>query len=145
MDYKTGKYANARPKLKPPSENELKPGITDHNKLYGGDYWRQLYFYKVLLESDRGIHKPVLSGLLDFVEPDQNQYPLEKIMFNEREDTMVKQQITDAYTRIMRGEFEEGCNEDHCEWCTFNKYYMRKEYHQTLSLLREEQEEMEER
>ncbi|HTE12573.1 MAG TPA: ATP-dependent DNA helicase, partial [Chitinophagaceae bacterium] len=43
VDYKTGKYANAKKKLFPPNDK-------DPN---GGDYWRQAVFYKILLDNDK--------------------------------------------------------------------------------------------
>ena len=44
VDYKTGKPSNARPKLRRPSETEI-----------GGDYWRQIIFYKMLIDADTRI------------------------------------------------------------------------------------------
>src|SRR3546814_9934968 len=43
VDYKTGRYKNAKPKLKGPDEGNPN----------GGDYWRQAVFYKILVDNDR--------------------------------------------------------------------------------------------
>jgi DNA helicase-2/ATP-dependent DNA helicase PcrA len=110
IDYKTGKFENAKSKLYPPNEkNEL-----------GGDYWRQLVFYKIVVEADRSLNLTVDTGEMNFVEPDKNN-EFQKYIYNiTKEDVrVVKEQIKQVYQSIQNMEFEKGCNKEDCSWCNF--------------------------
>ncbi|HEX8547535.1 MAG TPA: ATP-dependent DNA helicase, partial [Cytophagaceae bacterium] len=63
VDYKTGKPDNGKKKINPPNEKEP----------LGGDYWRQLVFYKLLIEADRKNSWEMVSGELDFLEKDSKK------------------------------------------------------------------------
>jgi DNA helicase-2/ATP-dependent DNA helicase PcrA len=113
VDYKTGSLANARQKgkLSPPGEK---------NPL-GGDYWRQLVFYKILLDHQRSKNWRMEKGVIDFIEQDQktkqfHQFPL---AVSPEYLSIVRDQITDTYRRIQNHEFYEGCGKEDCNWCTF--------------------------
>lgn len=110
VDYKTGKYDKAR-------EN-LKPSMGDEDP--GGRYWRQIVFYKMLLDSDPNIQKPMKVGTMDFVEHD-NSGKLRQVPFevDEFEMKVVAAQLKEAYRGIQNHEFQEGCNEEFCRWCNF--------------------------
>jgi DNA helicase-2/ATP-dependent DNA helicase PcrA len=115
VDYKTGKLSNAKEKLFPPCEK---------NENQGGDYWRQLVFYKILLEND--MRKPWVmeEGCMSFVEGDdknpENIGMVEKTFsFSAEAVETVKQQIKEVYEKIANFEFEQGCEEENCEWCEF--------------------------
>ncbi|MDX2190743.1 MAG: ATP-dependent DNA helicase, partial [Bacteroidota bacterium] len=66
VDYKTGDPDKTKKKLKPP-----KPGadaeIDSFEDVYGGDYWRQLVFYKILLDNDKNKDWHMETGEIDFV------------------------------------------------------------------------------
>ena len=110
IDYKTGKYSNAKKKLKPPLGEEDK----------GEDYWRQLVFYKMLLSGDSRNNYNMKHGIMDFVEPvDENTYKQEKREIEQFEIDVVEGQLVETYQNIMAHKFEEGCGEDHCKWCDF--------------------------
>ncbi|MBR9860582.1 ATP-dependent helicase [bacterium] len=146
IDYKTGKYSNARKKLNPPlAEDKLKEGEGDHNKIYGGDYWRQLYFYKILIDQDPKYKEEVISGILDFVEPDSDEFKTEKMVFNSTDEAIVIQQITDTFQKIQNSGFNEGCEKEDCVWCNFNTYYLRKELVSPESLKNMELDELDQR
>jgi DNA helicase II / ATP-dependent DNA helicase PcrA len=123
VDYKTGQYANAKKKFNPPlgiaADEELK-----HEEKFGGDYWRQAVFYKILLdyESQKGWN--VVSTEFDFVEPDKKTqiYYKEKVVITPHDVKTVKEQITVAYNQIMNLEFSKGCNDKDCKWCNFVKH-----------------------
>lgn len=69
VDYKTGKYKNAKDKFKRPDEKHPT----------GGDYWRQAVFYKILVDNDKSNDWEVVSTEFDFVEPvNDNEYHKEK-------------------------------------------------------------------
>lgn len=111
VDYKTGKYANAKKKLFSPGEKEPN----------GGDYWRQAVFYKILLDNDRSNDWQVVSTEFDFIEPVNEDYKTEKIEVTPADITTVTQQITDTWQKIQRREFKTGCGKADCEWCNFVK------------------------
>jgi len=114
IDYKTGKYATSRSKLSPPTEKEP----------LGGDYWRQIIFYKLLIENDRKTNYAVVTGELDFVEPDAvTKKPTKhKIFISPEDEQIVAKQVTESYVKIMNHEFSQGCGEEDCTWCTFVRY-----------------------
>ena len=112
VDYKTGNVTYAKDKLKAPDEK---------NPL-GGDYWRQILFYKILMDAQK--YKPwkMVSGEIDFIEKNEKgEFVKHQIVINEGEIEVVKQQIMDVYDRIQRLEFTTGCNKEDCEWCAFVK------------------------
>ncbi|MGP8217416.1 MAG: ATP-dependent DNA helicase [Bacteroidia bacterium] len=111
VDYKTGRYDNARKKLKPPGEGDL----------IGGDYWRQAVFYKILLDNQRRYDWQAESSEFDFVEPVKNEYKKEKILITEQDIEIVTGQITDTWNKIQNHEFKQGCGKEDCHWCNFVK------------------------
>jgi len=111
VDYKTGKYANAKKKLVAPNEKEPN----------GGDYWRQAVFYKILLDNDKTNDWQVVSTEFDFIEPVNDEYKTEIIQITDTDITTVTQQITDTWGKIQRKEFKTGCGKPDCEWCNFVK------------------------
>lgn len=111
VDYKTGKYANAKKKLVSPNEKEPN----------GGDYWRQAVFYKILLDNDRTNDWQVISTEFDFIEPVNDAYKTEKIEVTATDIATVTNQITDTWQKIQRKEFKTGCGKTDCEWCNFVK------------------------
>ena len=123
VDYKTGNPENGRKKIKPPETLDGTYTGDDFNKKYGGDYWRQIMFYKALIESDQRMRREVVSGSLEFLEQDQEKWVTGKVVVKAEEYDFARRQIVDTYQRIQGLEFTEGCNEEDCEWCNFNKHY----------------------
>ncbi len=110
IDYKTGKYR--REKLEAASEK---------NPL-GGDYWRQIVFYKLLLLSDRKHNWNMTAGVIDFVEPDKyNKFRTEKIFVQDQDIEIVGQQIEETMANIKAYKFDETCDNEKCTWCNFVK------------------------
>ena len=107
VDYKTGKPENGLKKVNPPSEE-------DPN---GGDYWRQIVFYKILIDNFRRENWKMLSGEIDFVEKHsaKKDFVKAKIMVTQEDTTIVKKQIKDTYTRIINNEFTVGCGKEDCK------------------------------
>lgn len=114
IDYKTGKYSSNKSKLLPPTEKDPD----------GGDYWRQIIFYKLLIENDRKTAYKVISGELDFVEPDTitKQQTKHKVFISPEDEHVVGKQVIESYTRIMKHEFDTGCGKEDCTWCNFVRY-----------------------
>lgn len=110
VDYKTGGVKNAKAELEGPSEKNPD----------GGDYWRQIMFYKVLLDTQKFKDWKMVSGEMLFLERDEND-----ALFSRHYDItpdeigIVKAQIKDTYSRIMQMEFTQGCGNEDCDWCNF--------------------------
>lgn len=111
VDYKTGKFANAKEKLIAPCDKEPN----------GGDYWRQAVFYKILIDNDKTNNWQVKSTQFEFVEPEKEKYEIERIDIKEEDVTTVKQQIIEVWNKIQAKEFNKGCGKPTCEWCNFVK------------------------
>ena len=110
VDYKTGKLQERR--LYPPTPK----------KPFGGIYWRQLIFYKILLENSSLTSYKVHSAEIDYLSPDETgNFPKKMIEFHTKEVNMVKKIIEQTYEKIMNHEFSEGCGEPNCKWCNFAK------------------------
>ena len=122
VDFKTGQYKYGRKKLNPPVQLEENPDDTDHEKRYGGDYWRQILFYKALIESNASSGLEVISGEIDFIEPADDVFKKHVIYISPEEYDVVRKQIKDTYQRIQNLEFDQGCEKEECMWCSFNKY-----------------------
>jgi len=125
IDYKTGSYDNAKPKFKRP-DPEADPVKKKFEDEYGGDYWRQAVFYKILMENDRTHNWNMVSAEFDFVEPrdKDGKYYKEKVNVSKEDQDIVIQQIVDSYNRIMKLEFD-GCGKEDCNWCNFARNHYR--------------------
>ena len=112
VDYKTGKYANARKKLHRPNEKDP----------LGGDYWRQIVFYKLLIDNEGRQRWNMVSGEMDFLEKDavSGEFKKEKIVVTTEDEVFVKNQVKEVYAKIMNHEFSQGCEEEFCAWCRKN-------------------------
>lgn len=114
VDYKTGKPDSPHTKenLAPPNEK---------NNMIGGDYWRQMVFYKLLVECQPFNKLNVQEGVLEYVEKGKSNAYGHKIFILPSDEAVVKSQIETSYTRIKNFEFEQGCGEPECKWCDFVK------------------------
>jgi DNA helicase-2/ATP-dependent DNA helicase PcrA len=116
-DYKTGNI------FPPKNKKKLKaPKAGDHDDV-GGDYWRQIVFYKLLLDSDKRNNWDMTSGWMDFIEPekDTNKLFRQKIVVTPQDIDIVGQQIKSTWDSIQNHEFSVGCQDEHCTWCNFVK------------------------
>lgn len=110
VDYKTGKFENAKKKLLPPNEQ-------DKN---GGDYWRQAVFYKILMDNDKTNDWEAVSTMFEFIEPVNDDYKVEKVIVTPNDVGIVTAQIKDTWQKIQEKKFV-GCGKKDCEWCSFVK------------------------
>lgn len=118
VDYKTGKHKAE--KIKRPSE-----------KLpAGGDYWRQIVFYKMLLDSDKKNNWSMASGKIAYVEPDRKTSKFQDVQIDVTPEDLrqVGEQVTDTYNKIKAYEFNKTCEDKNCQWCNFvdNNYKIVK-------------------
>jgi DNA helicase II / ATP-dependent DNA helicase PcrA len=131
VDYKTGQFENAKHKFSGPDILKYKDKKhTDDERLheyqYGGDYWRQAVFYKILMDNDKSKNWNMVSAEFDFVEPDKKtgEYIKQKVSFSQDDIKIVTTQLVTAYLAIKNKQFENGCQKPECEWCNFvNEYY----------------------
>jgi len=109
VDYKTGKPDSkwTKEKLLPPCEK---------NNELGGDYWRQMIFYAILLENNPIAPKILQSGYFDFVEPQKGEFHKEVISVTSEAKKKVLSQIESVYSSIQAGIFNE-CDDEECVWC----------------------------
>ena len=132
VDYKTGQFERAKTKFGPPDlekaeaakAEDKEPKFEDE---FGGDYWRQAVFYKILMDYDKNTTWQMQSAEFDFVEPDKasGEYIKQRVYITPQDVEIVKQQITSTYTKIKAKEFSKGCGKEDCTWCDFvNTYYI---------------------
>lgn len=112
VDYKTGNPDNAKEKLKTPTADLP----------YGGDYWRQAVFYKLLVDnSEQGKYQAV-STEFDFVEPNgKKEINSIKVPITREDTEIVREQIRFAWEKIQARDFYTGCGKEDCHWCNFVK------------------------
>lgn len=123
IDYKTGKYENARKKFSKPTTEFKNPEEPTYEEQHGGDYWRQAIFYRILIDNYKDKNWKVLSTTFDFVEPDRkdNSFKHEQVIIEEDDIRFVQNQIKVNYQKIMNLEFDKACNDKDCHWCQFVK------------------------
>jgi len=115
IDYKTGNPDYCTTQISAP--NDKQP--------LGGDYWRQMVFYKLLIEAQQDRIWRVQIGKFDYIEPSKKtgEYMQKVVPVFEHDEAIVRAQIKDAYGRIMNHDFDEGCGKPDCHWCNFAKQY----------------------
>jgi len=115
VDYKTGdpdKSGNAM--VAPPSER-------DPN---GGDYWRQMVFYKLLIENFKDRTWTVKNGMFDYLQKSATgEYKRISVPVFIKDEEFVLHQLKDVYGKIMNHEFDRGCGKETCRWCNFARQY----------------------
>jgi DNA helicase-2/ATP-dependent DNA helicase PcrA len=110
VDYKTG--VPDPKKTAPPDEKQP----------YGGEYWRQLGFYKILVEHARLYPEPVGRTAVSWLEPDKRgAFPVVEIGFTPDELHIVENLIREVYAQIRSGAFTTGCGKEDCEWCRMHR------------------------
>lgn len=107
IDYKTGNPENAKKKLEVPSEK---------NNFLGGEYWRQMVFYALLIENSPFKKWNMKEGVFDFVEPQDGNFIQKHFSISSEEKQIVKDQMKNVYGLIKNGMFV-GCQKIDCEWC----------------------------
>ncbi|MDP3661582.1 MAG: ATP-dependent DNA helicase [bacterium] len=106
VDYKTGK---------PRTRNEL----LGKTKNSDGNYYRQLVFYKLLLDEYKKRGWNMSRGAIDFIKPEKSgSYRHEEFGITDGEVRALKTQITEVASQILNLSFlQNGCGEKDCDWC----------------------------
>lgn len=141
IDFKTGKYSSEKKKTLLPPVIGINPDDAKFEELYGGNYWRQVAFYHLLLNHDSLHNYHTVSGEMFFVEPDnKGNFVREKIFIKPEEFKFMEQLIADVYHKIKNHEFSKGCGEKECEWCNFNTYYLKRQSYSSDDLMTGDEE-----
>lgn len=110
VDYKTGNPERGIRSLSPPDPSDPEDP--------GGDYWRQIVFYEMLVRADKGTGWKVKNGVMEFVEPMRNgRYVRRQLEVSDEDLQKVTAQMAFAYEGIRRMEFAKGCHSSGCAWC----------------------------
>ena len=105
VDYKTGSH-NSSKLTKPTKQNP-----------HGGSYWRQLIFYKILLESYQSGELVVPSGEIFYVDPAPNgKLESKHVSISSKDTQLVKDLIVEVYQKIQAHDFYTGCGKSNCTW-----------------------------
>lgn len=115
-DYKTGDPDKSASKYtaRPSEANPI-----------GGDYWRQMVFYKLLIENYKDRNWNVRMGMFDYIQRGKTSGQFKRIqvpVFQQDEEIVMKQ-LKDSYALIMNHRFEKGCGKEECNWCNFARRY----------------------
>ncbi|NND31133.1 MAG: ATP-dependent helicase [Saprospiraceae bacterium] len=115
IDFKTSNVNNI--KL---HKDKLQPARNFDEK--GGDYWRQVVFYKILLQESGKAEMRMDQGIMSFIEPDKyGEFEDVSFHVSSGEMELVSNQIVDAYAKMRNHEFDKDCGRPHCTWCNFIK------------------------
>ena len=111
VDYKTGK-----PKTRGEIEGKTKNSA--------GDIKRQLVFYNLLLNRHEKRKYQMVSGEIDFIEPDTSgRYRKEKFLIAPEEVSALETLIHQVAAEILELKFwEKNCNEKGCEFCRLRSF-----------------------
>ncbi|MEL7219936.1 MAG: ATP-dependent DNA helicase [Bacteroidota bacterium] len=108
IDYKTGSH----------NKQKLRAPTTAHPE--GGNYWRQLIFYKLLWENKSGETRKVASAAISYLDIDKHgELTMEEMPFTSKGIQEVKTLLRESYDKILAHEFYTGCGKPTCEWCNF--------------------------
>ncbi len=125
VDYKTGAFD--RKKFQPPNPDKVEKATSEgkepkHEELYGGDYWRQAVFYKIMVEKSPENSWHVSSTGFFFVEPDPKtgNFINHRVEITPDDEAIVRMQTETVYKKIMDREFDQRCTNRYCEWCGTN-------------------------
>ncbi|MBC7774491.1 MAG: ATP-dependent helicase [Phycisphaerae bacterium] len=126
VDYKTG-----TPDLK-------KTAQPSEDQPLGGDYWRQLAFYQILLEKARLYPETVSKTAISWLAPDKRgAFPINELSFTQEDLHFVGGLIQEVYGKIQQRAFDTGCGKKDCPWCQ-----MQRERHVPAVLNRGEEEDL---
>ena len=110
IDYKTGKH-HSRNHL----EGKTKGG--------SGNEKRQLVFYKLLLDLFSKNRFDMISGIIDFVEPDERgKYHREQFFITNEEEKSLSELLEEKVSEILSFSFwNKTCGKKDCEYCIIRK------------------------
>jgi DNA helicase-2/ATP-dependent DNA helicase PcrA len=101
------------------SVNAIKGQTKDSN----GEYFRQLVYYKLLLQNDQYFKSQKINTSLVFVSPDKkNKCPIVTLPVNDSDIYNVKQEIQEVINSVWSGKLASAtCSDTECEYCKLRK------------------------
>ncbi|MEK7217649.1 MAG: ATP-dependent DNA helicase [Patescibacteria group bacterium] len=101
------------------SINAIKGETKNSNR----DYFRQLVFYKILLEKNQKYKNKSIEPALVFIKPDsKNRCPIISLPVEPADIKQVKQEIKDLIESVWSGKFlTTTCDDKDCEYCALRK------------------------
>lgn len=111
VDYKSSGSGKAaiKKKTKGPTEKEH----------YGGNYWRQLNFYKLMYDNRPGNIRRVKEGKISFLLVNsEGKQPEAQVSMLPQDQANLRAILRETWDNIQAQNFA-GCGEEDCEWCRF--------------------------
>jgi DNA helicase-2/ATP-dependent DNA helicase PcrA len=109
IDFKTGNPDNVK---------------IDYNAPIDAPVWRQMAFYKILIENYRGYNWVVERATIDCVTPDKSGvYQQQQFMFGHQDMEPFQNLVKTVWAKIQAHDFYTGCGEEKCTWCSFTRRY----------------------
>ena len=101
------------------SVNSIKGLTKSASQRSGGDYFRQLVFYKILLQGEPRWRSRRITPALVFVSPDdKGRCHIISLPISPEDIEAVKKQIQSVIDAVWSGEIANTrCDERDCEWC----------------------------
>jgi DNA helicase-2/ATP-dependent DNA helicase PcrA len=123
VDYKTGSHKTERIRQPSPVRPE------------GGNYWRQLAFYQLLIENRPGERQAVRESQIVYLGLDkQGELPQASLRFTPDDLRQVQELLRSSYEQILAHDFYTGCGKDSCEWCAFVQEELSPPIHTTQAI-----------
>ncbi len=107
VDYKTSSGGSG--KLRRPTDK----------KPHGGDYWRQLAFYKLLFDNRPGNLRRVKEGRISYLLTNSEGQQDEEVLELGQRDTTALREILRTTWEAIQGQQFSGCGKPECAWCRF--------------------------
>lgn len=86
---------------------------------HGGNYWRQLNFYKLLYDNRPGNIRRVREGKISFLLVNsEGKQPEAEVSMLPKDQAALRGILRETWDNIQERNFT-GCGEDDCEWCRF--------------------------
>jgi len=97
--------------------------IKGETKSSDGNYFRQLVFYRLLLEKDSRFKGKTVNPALVFVSPDdKGRCPTVSLPIDRSDIEKVKEEIQSLIEAVWSGKIMSAtCDEPKCEWCGLRK------------------------
>lgn len=110
VDFKTGTPDLS--KTTPPSDKQP----------LGGEYWRQMAFYRLLVENARLFAEPVRQTVIQWLEPDRNNtLPRISVEISAQDLLFMEKLIAETWANIQAAQFDNGCQKSDCPWCQLHQ------------------------
>jgi DNA helicase II / ATP-dependent DNA helicase PcrA len=97
--------------------------IKGETKASTGDYFRQLVFYKILLEGNYKFKNKIIEPALVFVKPDdRGRCPIISLPVGKQDEEKVKMEISNLIESVWSGKFlTTSCSDPACKYCGYRK------------------------